>query len=402
MASRSEALLSANRASLGTKEALAAVHTVALEGVIVIDEMPGIGAVSEFLAADGRAFLSTQLPGMGAVDQGCDGSMYWEEDMRLGARRRDDVQADIARRKYGTLRHAPWKELYVRAELLGTEQVEGRSCHLLAMIPKLGHADRWYLDTKTSRLVRFSMKIGGTTQEPIEFVTTLSDWRAVGGVLYPHMRVAEAGETRVTRTLTSIRHEPELADGVYQAPANLTGGRALPGDFPRLRALAKQTVASVRLTCRPQEVGAQMGAAVSAVAHHVEAKGWKAAGPPFTRYHSFGAEAIEIEAGIPLEGSPQNDGADNAKAGAADVHLSSLPAGRVLSVWHYGPLDRVALSYAKLETALQEFGLEANGGQWEVYWSPPGREDQEMLHRTQLVVPVKVAVQPAPEPKEQE
>ena len=375
-----ERLLQSSRAALGSEAALAAARFLWIEGQVEIEGVEGGGVFNEILAADGRAFLSTELDGLGAFDQGCDGKTYWEEDMRAGARTREEIQADIARRKYGCLRHREWSEMYLRAEFVADETIDGRDYHVLALIPNLGRADRWYIDVETRRLERLAMQLSAPNGEPIEFLTIFSDWREVDGVQYPFTRTVLAGETRLTRRVTLLRHESELSELYFRAPTNPTGGALLPGRLPRLHTLAPRAVASLRRSCRPQELGLMMGAAVREVSEALEGSGVSASGPPFTRYHALLPDSVDFEAGIPIAGE---------FVGTDSVHAGSLPGGEVVTLWHYGPVEAIAASYAKVEEALHAFRREPLGGHWEVYWTPPGRAEEGSVPLTMIAVPVR-------------
>lgn len=135
-------------------------------------------------------------------------------------------------------------------------------------------------------------------------------------------------------------------------------------------------VVTVRMT--PEGISAAIGGAFGEVVAAMAQAGVDLAGPPFTRYFSFGAE-IEAEAGFPVMRPAPDIGR---------VHPGQVPGGRVASVIHVGPYDTLHLTYDALVQRLPEMGLEATGPMWEVYWSDPDAEPDPATWRTEVLVPV--------------
>lgn len=79
-----------------------------------------------------------------------------------------------------------WKAKGHIVELMGTEPVDGRAAHKLKVTLSSGVVQTHYLDVESALLVRRE-----TTRtfgdRPIELQTTFSDFRPVGGVVFPHL-----------------------------------------------------------------------------------------------------------------------------------------------------------------------------------------------------------------------
>ena len=90
---------------------------------------------------------------------------------------------------------------------------------------------------------------------------------------------------------------------------------------------------------------------------YVMGTGAQPIGPPFTIYHQFDGEAVEVEGGCPTATLPDGEG---------DVIADELPGGEVAFTWHVGPYDTMNLAHAALMARLQENGREQAGPLWEV------------------------------------
>jgi hypothetical protein len=79
-----------------------------------------------------------------------------------------------------------WKAKGHTVELIGTETVDGREAHKLKVTLSSGVVQTHYLDAESALLVRREA-IRTFGDRPIELQTTFSDFRPVGGVVFPHL-----------------------------------------------------------------------------------------------------------------------------------------------------------------------------------------------------------------------
>ncbi len=134
----------------------------------------------------------------------------------------------------------------------------------------------------------------------------------------------------------------------------------------------------------PEGISEALGGAFGEVAESMEQAGVGLAGPPFTRYFSFGP-AIEAEAGFPVMRPAPDIGR---------VHPGQLPGGRVASIVHIGPYDTLEATYGVLMARLGELGHVPTGPMWEIYWSDPDAEPDPATWRTEILVPDRLSVEP--------
>jgi effector-binding domain-containing protein len=141
-----------------------------------------------------------------------------------------------------------------------------------------------------------------------------------------------------------------------------------------------QAVASIRVQCKPSAISATLAELLPEVMAHINATGAKMAGAPFSRYHAFGPDELDLEAGIPVSKPITEKGR---------VKNSELPAGSTVTVWHIGPYEKLSGAHAGLQAYLAANKLKASGGPWEVYWTDPGMVPDSAKWRTQLFVLVE-------------
>jgi effector-binding domain-containing protein len=150
------------------------------------------------------------------------------------------------------------------------------------------------------------------------------------------------------------------------------------GDEVELHELHPREAAVVSLHLTAEGIAEAIGGAFGEVAGAMATAGVDLAGPPFTRYFSFGP-TFDAEAGFPVMRPAPDIGR---------VHPARLPGGRVASVVHIGPYESIKDTYGVLMARVGEMGLQPLGPMWEVYWSDPEAEPDPSTWRTEILLPV--------------
>ena len=118
----------------------------------------------------------------------------------------------------------------------------------------------------------------------------------------------------------------------------------------------------------------------------IQSAGLAPAGPPFGRYHQFGPDIVDVEAGFPVSGSVPGLSA-LADAPAGEIGMSELPGGPAATVVLVGPYDGLGQAYEWLHDWIHGQGRDEGTAPWESYASDPGATSQEDL-RTELYWPL--------------
>ena len=152
-----------------------------------------------------------------------------------------------------------------------------------------------------------------------------------------------------------------------------------PSSKIELRVLRAQNTATARETVGRDDVPAAIGRILQAVSHAVSKQGASTAGPPFARYHSFGA-TVDLEAGMAVTAPIQPDG---------DVRPSQLPAGPAAIAVHVGPYEGLPATYAAIEAWIASTSHAASGGPWEIYLTDPSQEPDSSRWITEVIHPLR-------------
>jgi effector-binding domain-containing protein len=151
--------------------------------------------------------------------------------------------------------------------------------------------------------------------------------------------------------------------------------RPMATDEVTLVELPARRAAVVRIEGAATDLPRLMGGAFEATAAAIGAAGAEFAGPPFARYHAFGA-GITADAGFPFVGELEPSG---------DVVIVELPAGRAVTTRHVGSYDTIAAAWDRANAWMRDHGLVPTGAPWEGYLTGPEDPGPPV---TEIVFPV--------------
>lgn len=145
---------------------------------------------------------------------------------------------------------------------------------------------------------------------------------------------------------------------------------------PRIVELSELQAAIVGIDGTPAELPNLIGEAFDLTSKAIRESGAGFAGPPFTRYYTFG-ERISAEVGFPFTGRLRE---------TDRVRISSLPGGRAVTTTHVGPYEAIADAWDRVRAWLGEHELVSTEAPWECYLTGP---DEPGPPITEIFFPVR-------------
>ncbi len=380
------------------------VTSLALEGTFGVifeglnDGKPIVeGKYRELYSGEHLVRHTTDMGEHGLMEKGATEELVWDLDPMLGGKIYAEKAAENARRFFALSRGASPRTLYQEFASVGTQTIDGREHAVLEMTPKSGKPDTWFVDLGTGLVSRVDIGLplpesadlvwglGDDIQAQISF----ADWKKIDGVQYSHRRSARMGTATLMFTITKIEPNAKFDPASFTPPeavAEAKGKTAVKiprtDSQPEYQILDReaQDVASVRLKVRSADISATLAGIYPEIMGHLYAEGAKITGPPFSRYHSFSGDEIDLEAGLPIAEPVAEKGR---------VKMGQLPGGRTVIGWHVGPYDRLMGAHEALKAWLDGQNLKPRGGPWEIYWTDPGVVPDPAKWRTQLFLPIE-------------
>ena len=154
-----------------------------------------------------------------------------------------------------------------------------------------------------------------------------------------------------------------------------------------IREIPEQTIISIRERVTPADLPSFIGRSFGDLFRHVRLLSISVVGEPFAMYHSFGADAIDAEIGLPVAGPVEASGR---------VATRDLPPSTVVETVHSGPYEGLTQAYAALDTWISEHGFEVVGPVTERYLDGPGTGVAPSAYRTVIAMPIAQVPVPVP------
>lgn len=230
-AQTADELIEKNLQATGGKEKIEAVKSMRMTGKLVAMQGMEIPMIMEYKDPD-KLRSEVTLQGMTMV-QAYDGKSGWKIEPFMGKKDPEPMSADEVKQAQEQLDSmAPlskYKEKGHTLEYVGKEDLEGTPVHKLKMTRKSGDVAYIYLDAESHLMVKMAGKTKVQGQE-VESESTMGDYKAVDGILYPHSVETQIKgmPAKMVMTFSKIEVNPAIDDSRFVMPAVAKKEEAAP------------------------------------------------------------------------------------------------------------------------------------------------------------------------------
>ncbi len=210
--------------ALGGREALGKITSRRATGTVSVATPVGpLGGPIEMVAkapnkmrADIRIDLtSVGGPGEMVISELFDGTTGWSLDSMQGDKPMSGDQLEGARNNFFPSPLLRYKELGMTPTVESTQQVNGKTAHVVLLTPKSGPAERMFFDAESFLIVRTTSTLTLPQVGTVEQVSEPSDYRVVDGVKVAFKLAQTAGEQSITMTFTKIENNVVIDDSRF-------------------------------------------------------------------------------------------------------------------------------------------------------------------------------------------
>ncbi|HUO30239.1 MAG TPA: hypothetical protein VMU80_13545 [Bryobacteraceae bacterium] len=201
----------------GGKAAYEKVKSEAASGTLEITSMGLSGSLTSYRAAPDKSYTVVEFQ-QGKFEEGTNGSIAWAMDAMQGPRLKEGDERATALRNAALHMEAHWREFYKKAELAGTENVDGKACYKVVLTPNEGSAETRYFDKSSGLLLKVVLPVT-TTDGTASAEIGLSDYRDEGGILTPHTVAQKLPGTDILVKIQSVKHNPDIPADRFDLPA---------------------------------------------------------------------------------------------------------------------------------------------------------------------------------------
>lgn len=204
----------------GGRAAYEKIHTEVAKGTLEIPAMGLSGTLTTYRQAPDKAYTMIDLGAAGTSEEGSDGKVAWSINSMQGARIKEGDERAAALRRGALYAEVHWRDFYKKAELAGSEDVDGKPCYKVILTPNEGAAETRYYDKSSNLLV----KIVSPVTTPDGTVTAeigLSDYRDEGGILMPHTISQKLPGMDLSVKIESVQRNTDIPANRFDLPADI-------------------------------------------------------------------------------------------------------------------------------------------------------------------------------------
>lgn len=164
-----------------------------------------------------KSYSAIELPGIGKIEEGFDGSVAWESSEIQGARIKEGDEKAAVERSSSFRVLTRWKEYYSAIKNAGTEDLDGKPAWKIAMTPKQGKVETMYFDKDSGFLVRMDQTVStplGEIPTEIDF----ADYRPVEGIQTPFAMTQKVAGQIIAIKLDKVTYKADIAPSRFDLP----------------------------------------------------------------------------------------------------------------------------------------------------------------------------------------
>jgi effector-binding domain-containing protein len=141
----------------------------------------------------------------------------------------------------------------------------------------------------------------------------------------------------------------------------------------------EQKTVVIRITTSLAELSDTLDAVYGELMGYLERQGLETNGYPFVLYHNADMEALDLEAGFPV---------DRIVSAEGRILSGTIPGGTVLSAIHTGPYSTMEKTYTPVMAHIRKEGLRVTTWMYERYLNNPVNTPEERL-QTEICFPLE-------------
>lgn len=200
----------------GGAQAYANAKNTVMTGTVSVAGANITGNVSIYEEGE-KSYTSIDIAGIGKIEEGYDGQTAWENSILQGPRILDGDEKIEVKRASKLALISEWREVYKEARTVGLEDVDGKPAWKVEMTPTEGRPETFFFDRDSGLLVRISA-VHSTQLGDIASDATMSDFRAVSGILTPFTLTENAMNQHMVMRFSNIAYNVTLPRDRFDLP----------------------------------------------------------------------------------------------------------------------------------------------------------------------------------------
>jgi hypothetical protein len=216
-----EAVLDNYVEATGGTAAYSKLHNMMMKGSMAMPAMGIKGAVTIYSSQPNKSSLTTELPGVGKITEGTDGTHAWTYSAMQGPQLKKGDELAESLRESVFNKELSWRTIYSSAALNGVEDVNGKPAYKVTLTPKNGAPETQYYDKATGLMVRHqSVRKTAFGEIPVD-VSVGGYSTECDGLKLPHSVTQSVAGQKIDLTIDSVECNSQLPADAFQPPAEV-------------------------------------------------------------------------------------------------------------------------------------------------------------------------------------
>lgn len=206
---------------LGGREKLEGIKSVNQTGAISIAAAGITGTIDLSITSPGKLRLVVDMPMVGKNVQGVNDGIVWSTDAMNGPRILPDEEAKSVLNQTNLQLVLGFLERYPTIEYLEEIEFDGQSAHKIHLVDTDGDESTEFYSVESGLHIGLEQETD-TPMGKINIITTIRDYKELGGYLQPTTTVQKLGATEILFTIENAVYN-KVDDSVYELPEAVKG-----------------------------------------------------------------------------------------------------------------------------------------------------------------------------------
>ena len=190
------------------------------KGTVSIPAANITGTLEVWAAAPNSVLMVVDMPGIGRIETGANGTDAWELSAVMGPRLKDGKERDDAFREAMFNLPVHWRKMFSKVETQGVETIEGAACHKVVATTPEGRVETFFFDQK-SGLNTVMRRTAVTSMGDIQAEIVMKDYANHGGVLTPTSMIQRAAGQEMHMKFDTMEGNIEMPKSRFDLPAEI-------------------------------------------------------------------------------------------------------------------------------------------------------------------------------------
>ncbi len=193
-----------------------AVETVVFVGSYDVPKQGIEAYVTLYMKKPTKFSLILDIPNIGSIRSGYNGTEGWEQSPITGFRKIEGVELEQHIKQSSIFPEVNIKNHYIEASRIDDDK-DGSV--VLEMISKNNSRETWFFDPETNLLKKTKLTMDAGVQGSFPLTISMNDYRQVENVLMPFLTTSSNPAFSVSIKVDKIELNSEIADSLFDPPA---------------------------------------------------------------------------------------------------------------------------------------------------------------------------------------